>query len=191
MPALAVNAPGYVVQGLNYVGAAAKRFLVERYVIQRIEAARLQSHLRTHTPTGGCMRLLARMAAAALVAVSAGCGGDGDGITEVASVAGTYTLQSVNGAPLPFTFVDEGGYKLEVTGASYTLSNAGTFTNTASYRETEGGVVSTSAETYTGSYSVSAGTITFTDSDGDTLTGSISGNTLQFSEEGLTAVFVK
>lgn len=137
------------------------------------------------------MRVLARITAAALIAVASACGGDSDGITEVASVSGTYSLQSVNGAPLPFVFFDDGEYKLEVTGASYTLTSTGTFSNTATYRETENGVISTSTETVMGSYSVSAGTVTFIDTDGETVTGSLSGNTLQFSEDGLTAVFAK
>ena len=137
------------------------------------------------------MRVLARITAAALIAVAGACGGDSDGITEVASVAGTYSLQSVNGAPPPFVFFDDGEYRLEVMAASYTLTSTGSFSNTATYRETENGVVSISSETVTGSYSVSAGTVTFIDTNGETVTGSISGNTLQFSEDGVTAVFAK
>lgn len=137
------------------------------------------------------MRVLARITAAALIAVAGACGGDGNGITDVASVAGTYSLKTVNGAPLPFVFFDEGGYKLEVTAASYTLSSAGTFSNTATIRETENGAVFTSTETITGTYTVSGASVTFIGSDGESVTGSISGNTLQFSEDGVTAVFMK
>ncbi|MGI8619554.1 MAG: hypothetical protein ACR2L6_10795 [Gemmatimonadaceae bacterium] len=132
-----------------------------------------------------------KIAAAALLGlVAAGCGGS-DGINEPQSVAGTYTLRTVNGAALPFVAFETAGYKLEVTGASYVLAASGTFTNSVSFRETEGGAVTTSTETLTGQYTVSGTTITFTDTDGDVITGSLSGNTLQLSGDGITAVFVR
>lgn len=139
------------------------------------------------------MRVLARFMAATVIAVAAACGGgDGNGgITEVASVAGTYSLKTVNGAPLPFVFLDESGYKLEITASGYTLSSAGTFSVTATFRETENGVVTTATETSTGTYSVNGSTVTFIDTDGETLAGTISGNTLQFSEDGVTAVYMR
>ena len=136
------------------------------------------------------MRVLGKVCAMAVLAVAAACGG-GDGISEPASVAGTYTLQSVNGGPLPFVVFDESGYKLEITAATYVLTGAGTFTNSATYRETESGTVITSTETFTGQYTVSASTVTFTDSDGEVYAATISGGNLVFNEDGLSAVFVK
>lgn len=136
------------------------------------------------------MRVFGRLCAVALLAFAAACGG-GDGVSEPVSVAGTYTLQSVNGAPLPFVLFDESGYKLELTAASYVLTGAGTFTNSATFRETEGGAVLTSTETFTGQYTLSASIVTFTDSDGEVYTGTISGGNLVFNDEGLTAIFVK
>ena len=135
------------------------------------------------------MRVFGKVCAAALLALTAACGGDG--VSEPASVAGTYTLQSVNGGPLPFVIFDESGYKLEITAASYVLTSAGTFTNSATFRETEGGAVTTLTETFTGRYAVSASTITFTDADGEVSVGTISGGNLVFSEDGLSAVFVR
>ena len=135
------------------------------------------------------MRVFAKFCAMALLVSSAACGGDG--ASEPTSVAGTYTLQSVNGAPLPFVIIDESGYKLEITAASYVLAGAGTFTNSATFRETESGTVTTSTETIAGRYTLSASTVTFTDADGEVYTGTISGGTLLFNEEGVSAVFVK
>jgi hypothetical protein len=136
------------------------------------------------------MRVFGKLCAAALLAFTAACGG-GDGVSEPVSVAGTYTLQSVNGGPLPFVIFDESGYKLEITAASYVLTGAGTFTNSATFRETEGGAVLTSTETFTGQYTFSGSTVTFTDSEGEVYAGTISGGTLVFNEDGLSAVFVK
>lgn len=75
--------------------------------------------------------------------------------------------------------------------ANYALASGGTFSNSASYRETEDGVATTSSETFTGQYTVSGSTVTFTDSDGEVFAGTISGNNLQFTDEGITAVFVR
>lgn len=136
------------------------------------------------------MRVFGKLCAAVLLAFTAACGG-GDGPNEPVSIAGTYTLQSVNGGPLPFVLFDGSGYKLEITSASYVLTDAGTFTNSAAFRETQGGTVLTSTETFTGRYTVSASTVTFTDSDGEVYTGTISGGNLVFNDEGLSAVFVK
>lgn len=137
------------------------------------------------------MRVSVKVAVIALLGLVAACGGGNDGINEPRSVAGTYTLQTVNGAALPFVVFETAGYKIEVTGASYVLASAGTFSNSASFRETENGVVTTSTETVTGQYTVSGSNVTFTDSDGDVITGTLSGNNLQFSEDGMTAVFVR
>lgn len=135
------------------------------------------------------MRVFGKVCAMVVLALTAACGGDGG--TEPASVAGTYTLQSVNGGPLPFVVFNESGYKLEITAASYVLTSAGTFTNSATFRETEGGVVTTSTETFSGQYTVSASTVTFTDADGEVYVGTISGGNLVFNDDGLSAVFVK
>lgn len=137
------------------------------------------------------MRAFARVLAVALVAVTAACGGS-DGINDpLQSAAGTYTLKTFNGAPPPIVVFEETGYKLEVSAARYVLSGSGTFTNSATFRETESGVVSTSTETLSGSYTVAGTAITLTDSDGEVMTGVLSGNDLQFSEDGMTAVFSK
>lgn len=136
------------------------------------------------------MRAFARALAMALVAVTAACGGDGIN-DPLQSAAGTYTLKTFNNAPPPIVVFEEAGYKLEITGARYVLAASGTFTNSATFRETESGVVSTSTETLTGSYTLSETAITFTDSDGDVITGVLSGSNLQFSENGMTAVFTK
>lgn len=137
------------------------------------------------------MRALAKVAAIGLLGVVVAACGDGNGINEPQEIAGTYALQSVNGEALPVVLFEGSGYRLEVTAATYVLASGGTFTNGATFRETEGGVATTSTETLTGQYTVSGSAVTFTDSDGDVIAGTISGNSLTFSEDGMTAVFVR
>ncbi len=136
------------------------------------------------------MRTLAKLVTIGLVAFVTACGGDG--INDPGnSVAGTYALKTVNGAALPAVIFEAEGYKIEVVAANYVLAAAGTFSSTATFRETEAGVVTQSTETTTGTYSVNGTTVTFTDSDGDVLSAVLSGNDLKFSEDGLTAVFTR
>ncbi len=136
------------------------------------------------------MRTLAKLVTIGLVAFVTACGGDG--INDPGnSVAGTYALKTVNGAPPPAVIFEADGYKIEVVAASYVLAAAGTFSTTATFRETEAGVVTPSTEGVTGTYSVNGATITFTDSGGDVFSAALSGNDLRFSEDGLTAVFTR
>lgn len=134
------------------------------------------------------MRVFTRVAAAALLLLAAACGGD-DGNDPIDSIAGTYTLRSVNGQALPAVLYDDGSYKIEVTGATYVLSSSGSFTNTFSLRETEAGVVTPSSESYRGTYVVNGSTVTFTDEEGDVSSATRSGDELTFSSDGITAVF--
>ena len=136
------------------------------------------------------MRAFAKLAAIALLGLVGACGGDGGGINDpLQDAAGTYTLKTFNGAAPPIVVFETTGYKLEVTSANYVLTASGTFTNSATFRETENGVATTSTETLTGTYVLAGTSITFTDTDGEVLTGVLSGNNLQFSEGGMTAVF--
>lgn len=136
------------------------------------------------------MRTLAKLVTIGLVAFVTACGGDG--ISDPGnSVVGTYALKTVNGAALPAVIFEADGYKIEVVAASYVLGAAETFSTSATFRETEAGVVTQSTETTTGTYSVSGTAITFTDSDGDVFSAVLSGNDLRFSEDGLTAVFTR
>ncbi len=136
------------------------------------------------------MRTLAKVVTIGLVAFVAACGGDG--INDPGnSVAGTYSLKTVNGAALPAVIFETGVYKVEVVAANYVLAAAGKFSTTATFRETESGVATQSTDTTTGTYAVNGTTITFTDSDGEVFSAVLSGNDLKFTEDGLTAVFTR
>lgn len=140
------------------------------------------------------MRTRNLIAVGLLAALMGGCGG-GDSITGTTSITGKYVLQTVAGQPLPVVVWDEPGYKLELTYADMVLAEGGTFTNNATWRETEQGTVTTGSEISTGTYTVSGSTISFISPGGDRFQGTLSGSTLTitFEDEGdrIVAVYRK
>src|SRR5687767_4985621 len=77
---------------------------------------------------------------------SSGPGGNGD-------VAGTYTLRTVNGSNVPFTILQVGStYRLEILSGSVVINSNGTYTETASLRETNGTVVTTEQQNSNGTW---------------------------------------
>lgn len=134
------------------------------------------------------MKRFASVLVAALLFTA--CSDDGTG--PEASLAGTYTLRTVNGQNLPFTFFQAAGYKAEILSDTYTVNANGTFSNTAQFRETEGTTVTTTSETYTGTWTQSGNAIVFKDNEGDSQTATFTGgNTLTMTAEGLVAVYRK
>lgn len=117
-----------------------------------------------------------------------GCGGDSP-ISPEESVAGTYTLQTINGEGLPVLWYSETGYTEEVLSASERLNSDGTFSESFTWRVTTNGVGATVTETDAGTFTASGGTVHFTYADGLTMTGSVSGNTLTIIESGFSLVF--
>ena len=117
---------------------------------------------------------------------------DGDGSTGPgASIAGAYSLTTVNGAPLPFVVQQAGTYKYEITADTYTLADAGTWTEVRADRTTSNGAVTTSTKTDAGSWSRNGTSITLTSPANGALSGTVSGNTLSLSSAGNTMVFTK
>jgi hypothetical protein len=133
------------------------------------------------------------MASIALALTLAGCGGDSGPTTPTnASIAGTWNLQTVNGAPLPFLFFQAGTSKQEITADQFTFTSSGGFTQITTLRNTDNGQVSTETDTDAGTYSLNGTAITVTfNSDGSSSTAAVSGNTMTVSEEGLVAVYTK
>jgi len=130
------------------------------------------------------MRRFLAVALTAATFASTACGG-GDSIGPN-SVTGTYTLQSVNGAGLPAAILEDASYKLEVLSGSYTLSSNNTYSATASFKETDNGVVTPTTQFETGTYTLHGSSVTFTDSDDFQTDGTISGSDLTISAGGLT-----
>jgi len=128
-----------------------------------------------------------------LFVVAAACGG-GDSPTQPtsASVAGTWKLETVNGAALPYIAAQVGSDKVELMSDVITAVASGSFTQMTQIRVTESGQVSTQSIPDAGSYTLTGTAVTFTfNSDGSTGTGSLSGNTLTVTEDGYAFVYKK
>jgi len=118
------------------------------------------------------------------------CGGD-DSTGPGASIAGAYSLTTVNGAPLPFVVQQAGTYKYEITADTYTLAAGGTWTEEWTDRTTSNGAVTTSTNTDAGTWSGNGASITLTSPASGAVSGTVSGNTLSLSADGFTLIFTK
>ncbi|PYP77845.1 MAG: hypothetical protein DMD35_13485 [Gemmatimonadetes bacterium] len=117
-----------------------------------------------------------RLAMFALVSTLAACSMDSTGPN--GSVAGTYTLQRINGQTLPYTFSSG----LRLTSDELTLMSDGTYQDVSRYSDGTSFVDD-------GDYSEYNGAITFYSSTGETIQGSVSGNVLTQVLNNYTQVF--
>jgi uncharacterized lipoprotein NlpE involved in copper resistance len=136
-------------------------------------------------------RLLVLAMALATTLTAAGCSdstGPGD------SLAGTYSLRTVNNTQVPVTVISGGGYSLEVLSGSIALDAQGNYTGTVRYRETDVGQAPVQYDdTIYGYWTLSGNTLTLTDSQtGDQYFGTVSGSTITLSDgSGYTEVYTK
>ena len=120
-----------------------------------------------------------------------GCFDDG-GIVGSSTVTGTYTLRSINGAPLPYTISGSGTNKTEIVSESITLFRGDTYARERITRITVNGQASSDTTTEGGSYSLFGTSISMRASGtGPLIQAVINGNTMTFVEAGLTSVFSK
>jgi hypothetical protein len=132
-----------------------------------------------------------RLLGSALLAVLVACGGD-KATGPNASVAGNYTLRTINGNSVPAVVFQDAQEKDELTGGNINLNADNTWSGSLSAKATNlatGSVVSASVPA-SGTYSNNNGAITLTDSqDSSQLVGTVSGGTLTISGDiGLDAV---
>ena len=119
-----------------------------------------------------------------------GCGSHS--ATGPESFSGQYSLQTVNGAPLPFVEVQQGTSTIELLSDVFTVSEAGTFTELYTERTTVNGQVTTDSGTDKGTYTLKGVAVSFVyDSDGTTLPGSLVNGVLTFSFSGVPLVYTK
>ncbi len=107
------------------------------------------------------------------------------------SVAGAFTLTTVNTMALPYTLFNDSGFQLEIASSTLAMQTGGQFVLALVSRETVGGQVSLFADTTRGTYTQNAGTIRLTDTDGVTAPATWDGERLAFqmdSEDGLLAL---
>ncbi len=138
------------------------------------------------------MNRLSKVLACTTLLVAASCGGGDSTAPGTASIVGSYALQTVNGASLPFVVLQIGGDKIEVIDETVTLSAGDAFTQQGSLRITQGGLVSIDNYAEAGVYARDGTALNFVfSSDGTTGTGTISGNTLIVAVSGLSLVYRK
>jgi len=117
-----------------------------------------------------------RLVMLALASTLAGCSIDSTG--PYGSVAGDYSLRTINGQTLPYTF--SGG--LQLLSEDLTLYRDGSYEDISYYSDGSTFVDDGDYDNYNGS-------ITFYSSRGSTYQGSVSGNTLTQLLNGYTQVF--
>jgi len=135
------------------------------------------------------MRRLIAVLFAGVALMSTACGGgDSNGPP---SIAGTYTLQTVNNAPLPFTTSEDATYKAEILPWVVTLNANNTHSFIFRGRSTDNGVPTENTITSTGTYTVSGSTVDMFDpvDNYNNLTATVDGNTLTIHSNGPVGVF--
>src|SRR5690606_13674093 len=87
--------------------------------------------------------------ALALVLPLAACSDDDDPSGPDVEASGTYALASVNGEALPYTLLVSEGDSVEVVDGHIELNVDHTFTDSTTFRITEGGTITSEVEVYT------------------------------------------
>ena len=126
-----------------------------------------------------------------ILAVAVACGSDSPTQPTTASIAGTWTLTSVNGTGLPFVTSQTANDKVELVGDVVTATATGTYTEVFSFRETLNGVVTTRNEPDNGTYTLNGTAITLNSSTQGSITGALSGNTFTLVDQGFVFLFTK
>ena len=116
------------------------------------------------------------------------CGDDGMGPEDV---AGTYTLETIDGNPLPWVTFETGADKIEITGGSVTLNADMTCSVSTTARVTFSGNVTTNTETHVCTYTIIDGDITLTRPSATDASASINGSALTITTDELVFVYRK
>jgi hypothetical protein len=130
-----------------------------------------------------------RLVALLVLATALGCGGDSSTAPKD-TVAGTYTLQTVNGIPLPFTVIQLDSVKFEIINDSFTLTADKNWTEAGQSRTTLSGQVTTDPIADSGTYVLSGTTITLISANGS-IDGTLGGGTLTLTNDAVIAVYKK
>ena len=127
-----------------------------------------------------------RVSLALLVLGFAACDGLGP-----EDVAGTYTLQSINGDPLPWIYYQVGDFGVGVTAGSMALNRDRTCSEGQTITETVAGVADYNVSTRECTYTLNGDAITvrFPSDGGASVSGSIVGSQLTLTIGGRIFVF--
>lgn len=136
---------------------------------------------------------MVRAATLALILVFvAACGGS-ESPTTPATIAGTYTLRTVNGSPLPFLVSGGGATKSEIVDGTLTVNDGGGWAESGHLRNTVNGTVTTSASNFVGSgyYTLSGTAITLSGPGAGPFSGSVSSGALSVAVRGYLYGYAK
>jgi hypothetical protein len=126
-----------------------------------------------------------------LLAPILGCKTDTTGPT-TASIAGSYSLRSINGSNLPFVLAQNGANKIESVSETITVVDGGTFTQQGTVRYTINGVVSVESYADAGAFVRNGTAVTFQfNSDGSSGTGTVADGTITVGFEGYSYIYRK
>jgi hypothetical protein len=139
-------------------------------------------------------RLLVLATVLATTLTVAGC--NNDSTAPGASLAGTYTLQTVNGFPLPFTVTSSGPYSSDVIAGQIVLDANGNYTGVTTYNDySSGTLVGQRNDTITGYWTLSGSQLTLVDASGQSgpYYATVSGNQLTVTgyNSGYVQVFTR
>lgn len=115
-----------------------------------------------------------------------------DSVIPVATVRGTYALNTIDGATLPFTVTSSSGKVTVIVADSITLMESGVFHEAGTQRVTVGGVTTTGPIFNYGTYGFLSTSMTLhSDLDGINRTGQLEGDTMTVLDSGHIQVFKK
>jgi len=128
-----------------------------------------------------------------LAALALACGGDKVAGPNAESVAGSYSLRTVNGSALPFVVAEVAGDRLEVTAGALSVNADNSYVLTFTLRETQGASVTSETTTEEGTYHRSSNTLSFhpNDDSGDWSASFGTGGALTMTVDGVTLSFHK
>jgi hypothetical protein len=120
------------------------------------------------------------------IVVAIGCS---DTTAPAGSVAGVWTLKTVNGFPVPFAAPQGGADTIELTSDVITANASGTFTQLTVMKRTTSGVVTIDSIPDAGNYAISGNVVTFDfSSSSPTGQGVLVGDTLTVTTD-ITLVY--
>lgn len=130
-----------------------------------------------------------RMVIAMLALSSLSCLNDPVGIS---TTVGKWTLESVNGQPLPYTMSGSGSNKTELISDVLMLYEGFTYDETIQLRTTVNGQATTTLTKEPGPYAISLGALVFQSNKGlPSKIGKVEGNRMTIAETGFVQVFTK
>ena len=125
------------------------------------------------------------------LAFTLGCGDNGTNPTN-SDIAGTYTLQSIGGTALPYTFQPDATTTITLTSDVLTVGSDGTWSEAEDFTQTSNGQTTTGSVNDGGTFTLSGSSVTFVSQTigGTAYTGTYTSNTLTLDNgDGAAQVF--